>query len=160
MKIKSEKGFTGTDITIALIIILLFMSMISVIFFNITKSTKNIDRNSEATYIATEIIEAVKAKNYDDVGITNGEVEVIKTENHVTYSSKSGSISLGDEITIESGYTCKINIYNYIPSKDIKENEEIDSTNDLVKVVNVSVYYNVAGETKKVELTTTLLREN
>ena len=52
MKIKSEKGFTGVDITVAIIVILLFMSLISIIFFNITKSAKTIDRKSEATFFA------------------------------------------------------------------------------------------------------------
>ena len=40
MKLKSEKGFTLIDITVALIILLAFMSLISVIFFNITKGKK------------------------------------------------------------------------------------------------------------------------
>ena len=36
MNVKSQKGFTGIDITIAIIVITLFVSIISVVFYNIT----------------------------------------------------------------------------------------------------------------------------
>ena len=46
MNIKNEKGYLGTDITVAIIIILLFISVTSSIFFNLTKSSKGIERES------------------------------------------------------------------------------------------------------------------
>ena len=156
MKFKSEKGFTGTDITVALIIILLFMSLISVIFFNITKSSKNIDRKSEATYIATNIIENIKIKKYDEIGITEGEVRLENQGGEIIYSGKEKNVSLGNDIELEDGYTCYIKVENYVPqATDGKDKEQ----NDLVKVVTVKVQYKLGGENKDVELTTTLVRE-
>ena len=155
MKFKSEKGFTGTDITVALIIILLFMSVISVVFFNITKSSKNIDRRSEATYIATSIIEAVKAQKYDDLKVTNDEIYVRQYGQEVQYTAKDNTtVSLGQIDKIEDGFTCILNVYNYIPEGD-KQKE----VNDLVKVVVVRVEYKLANEVKNVELTTTIVRQ-
>lgn len=155
MKFKSEKGFTGTDITVALIIILLFMSVISVVFFNITKSSKNIDRRSEATYIATSIIEAIKAQKYDDLKVTNDEIYVRQYGQEVQYTAKDNTtVSLGQIDKIEDGFTCILNVYNYIPESD-KQKE----VNDLVKVVVVRVEYKLANEVKNVELTTTIVRQ-
>ena len=56
MKIKDEKGFTGIDITVAVIIIMLFMTLIGTIFYNITASHRQLERKTEATYIAIIII--------------------------------------------------------------------------------------------------------
>lgn len=141
MKLKSEKGFTGVDITIAIILILLFMSLISIIFFNITKTSKGMDRKSEATYYATTIIEDIKAKDYDDVKTTDW----LNVKDY-TYLNNKGNINL----EIEQGYTCTVKIANYY-----KEG----ATNDLVKVVNVKVQYKVGGNIEEVELSTTLVRE-
>ena len=67
MKIKDEKGFSGIDITVAVIIILLFMSLITTVFYNITISSKTLERKTEATYIAVDVIEKIKALDYDDI---------------------------------------------------------------------------------------------
>lgn len=146
MKLKSEKGFTGVDITIALILILLFMSLISIIFFNITKTSKGMDRKSEATYYATTIIEDIKGKDYDDVKITSSEQSPWVNVKDYNYLNNKGKIN----IDVEDGYTCTINIANHY-----KEG----STNDLVKVVNVKVQYKVAGSIEEINLSTTLVRE-
>ena len=55
MNVKSQKGFTGIDITIAIIVITLFVSIISVVFYNITISSKKVERKTEATYIAQDV---------------------------------------------------------------------------------------------------------
>lgn len=160
MKFKSEKGFTGVDITVALIVILLLMSLISILFFNITKSSKSIDRRSEATHIATSVIEAVKSLNYDDVKVTNNETQITQQGKEIQYTSASSvTVSLGQIDKIEDGYTCIIKIENYTPSSANTEitNKEKE-LNDLVKVVTVRVEYKLANEVKNVELTTTIVK--
>lgn len=164
IRIKSEKGFTGVDITVALIVILLFMSLISVLFFNITKSSKNIDRRSESIYIATEIIESFKSKNYDDVKITgtgdeNSWVELkngkdADTLKDLVYYEVDGErITIAPNLKIEAGYTSKACIYNYVPENTV-------NSDDLVKVINVKVEYKVGQEIKSVELSTSIVRED
>lgn len=70
MNFKSEKGFTGVDITVAVIVITLFISLISVIFYNMTITAKESERKTESTYIATSLIEEIKALDYDKVMVT------------------------------------------------------------------------------------------
>lgn len=138
MKLKSEKGFTGIDITVAIIIITLFVSIISVVFYNFTKSSKAIERKTEATYIATDIIEKIKALDYDNVIITDD-------TNIVDYKNNGEKII---NVNISEGYTANIKVENY------KQNED-----DLVKMVTVTVSYKIGKEIEKVELTTTIVRE-
>lgn len=160
MKLKSEKGFTGVDITVAIIVILLFMSLISILFFNITKSSKSIDRKSEATYIATTLIESFKAKDYDDVIVTNGYTKIENTKDEignsiVSYKINNENIEITNSIQIKNGYTCTTNIYTYVPESQSSQEEH----NDLVKVITVKVEYKIGNEKKEVELTTSIVRE-
>ena len=169
IKVKSEKGFTGVDITVALIIILLLMSLISVLFFNITKTSKDIDRRSEAVYLATEIIEGVKSKEYDDIKITgtgtdNDWVEVKNgknqdnNEDYIYYEKNGESITIAEKTKIDDGYGGYISIYNHIPQNN--DNNENNLNSDLVKVIKVEVRYKVGGEIKKVELSSSIVRKD
>ena len=164
MNFKSEKGFTGVDITVALIVVLLFMSLIAVVFFEIEKSSKDIERESEATYLATNIIELFRSKKYDDVQLTGNDEEgnprailiteykdgnnqliiPVYTENDTNPSSSS--------VLIKTGYTVYVTVKNHVP---------IGRTNpsDLVKIVTIDVQYKLAGSVKNVELSTSIVRE-
>lgn len=157
MKFKNEKGFVVTDITVAIIILLLFMSLISVLFFNITKNSKDIERESQATYIATEIIEAIKSKQYDDVELTNGEQEIVKSGANYIYQGTENSVLLERDIKLETGYSSTIKIENYVPEK-YKDDDTANT--DLIKIVIVNVNYKLGGEIKTVTLKTTISREN
>ena len=144
--IKSEKGFTLIDIIVALIVILLFMSIISVLFFNITKSSKEIERESQATYIATNILEAYKAKKYDDIPIV--------TDKEIT----DGEIVVdGQPIMVQEGYAAFVTVENYIPSNEIIVNSQ--TQNDLVKIITVTVKYKLANKEKQVQLQTSVERK-
>lgn len=150
MKFRSEKGFTGIDITVAIIVILLLMSIISILFFNITKSSKSIDRKSEATFLATTIIEDIKAQEYDNLAITNGFVNV----KDYSYSNNN-KVSVVANNEIKDGYTTTLNVYTYVPDS-VTDRTEV---NDLVKVITVKVEYKLGNEVKDVELTTSIVRE-
>lgn len=163
MKLKSEKGFTLIDITVALIVLLSFMSLIAVLFFNITKTSRNIERDDEATYLATSIIEDVKAQEYDNIAVTNNNVissDNISAENGkmVSGSNASELYKYKDETTINvgipNGYTCKVAIQNYVP-----ENKTNGNT-DLVKLVLVQVQYKLGGQIKTVQLKTSIVNTN
>ena len=138
MLIKEEKGFTGIDITVAVIIIMLFMTLIGTIFYNITASHRQLERKTEATYIAIDVMEKLKAQNYDDLIV--GE-----------YNNNTIAKILKDEI-IEEGYSLKVTIKNY--------NTPEENSYDLVKIITVKVEYKVGKNTENVELKTTVTREN
>lgn len=161
MKFKSEKGFTGIDITVAIIIITIFVSIISVIFYNITLSSRKIERQTEATYIATDIIEQIKAYNYEDVVTTDDlhttEIESINLTRNENNESNFMKLKTSD---FKDGYNVTLKIQNYIPSENIdsQENIIISDTNDLVKIITVTVQYKVGKDTETVELKTRIVR--
>lgn len=149
MNVKSQKGFTGIDITIAIIVITLFVSIISVVFYNITISSKKIERKTEATYIAQDVIEKIKALNYDDV------IETVGTEPVEISEYKKSDTLIIDNKEYDSAYTIEIKVKKYVPNSNGQENND---SNDLVKIMNVNVLYKIGKEVENVELTTTIVR--
>lgn len=147
MKFKNEKGFTGIDITIAVIIIMLFMSLIATLFYNIASSSKALERKTEATYIATDVIEKIKALDYDEITVGN------YNDSNINYndSTKTGILKENSQYNSTEGYSLNVNIENYVP--------EGESQNDLVKTINVKVEYKVGKNIENVELSTTVTRE-
>ena len=57
MKIKEEKGITGIDITISILVITLFVSLLITLFYNLNANSQTIQRRTEATNIAINLIE-------------------------------------------------------------------------------------------------------
>lgn len=147
MKLKNEKGFTGIDVTIAIIIIMLFMSLIATLFYNIVSSSKALERKTEATYIATDIMEKIKALDYDEIIVGN------YNDNNINYndSTKTGILRENSQYNSTEGYSLSVNIENYVP--------EGEAQNDLVKTINVKVEYKSGKNIENVELNTTVTRE-
>jgi len=129
MNIRNNKGFTGVDVSVSVIVLLIFVALITSVFYNFSVKTKNVDRNSEATYIAVQVIEAVKARNFADVAIGN-------------YNSVAG-------VDIPTGYTVDIKVEDY---HDINQ----DAEEGLMKIVKVTVSYTVGNEEKSVDISTLL----
>ena len=67
MNFKSEKGITGVDISVAIIIIMLFVSLISTLIYNYTKNSKELNRKSVATNIIVDVLEYAKSIDYDSL---------------------------------------------------------------------------------------------
>lgn len=64
---KDEKGFTGQDILVAIFIVTLFLSLISGIFINLSKTSKEIRYTSHITESFTKISEKIDKMTYDEV---------------------------------------------------------------------------------------------
>lgn len=154
MNFKSEKGFTGIDITVAIIVITLFVSIISVVFYNITISSKKLERKTESTYIAQDAIEKLKALDYDDVPETKNEDNKIEEKEIKDYKYDDGNLVVNNEY--EKGYTIKIKVERYNPEQSSEESTTED--NDLVKIITVNVSYKIGKDIETVELTTTIVR--
>ena len=65
MKLKNEKGVTGIDITISVIILALFIGLITSLIYGINQSSKDIERKTEATNYAISEIEKLKAEDFE-----------------------------------------------------------------------------------------------
>ena len=137
MKIKSEKGIVGADIAIAVVVIFIFVSLISILIYNINSLSARLDRMSEATYMAINEVEQLKIDGYD------------KYKNSMENDSNNG-IVVNNEM-VQEGYYKTIKVIDYT---DIEGNE--DKTTKIVKKATVTISYMYKGEEEKVELSTVL----
>ena len=84
MNIKSDKGFTGVDITIAVLIITIFTSLIAALYQNYIITSKNIERKSEAINYAIQEIESLKTKSDTYFSEDNADrLEITEYENEI-----------------------------------------------------------------------------
>lgn len=151
MNLKNNKGYTGVDVSVAMIIILIFIPTIFGIIYNIQKTNSYVKRESEAVRIATDIVENAKSFDYEDLTITTLYQELIGTNYNTStyviegqtgenyrYLSKIGSK--------DEHYQIQINLENYYPEDVAQE--------DLIKKIKVTVIYPIGNTTKTVDIST------
>lgn len=133
MNFKSEKGATGVDITVAIIILGLFIGLIVSLIFGINEGSKDIERKTEATNYAIS------------------EIEKLKAEDFATLEDKqiSGYIE-------NTPYYKTIKVIDYA---DLEENKGENKKRGLVKKITVEISYKSGKKEKKVELSTVLAKE-
>ena len=150
--LRKNNGFAGIDISISMIIILIFIPTIFGIVYNIGKINSNIKRKSSAVSLATEVLEVVKSEKYDDVVTTNGklcndlkakyaESDYKNEEKEEAGYSYKYFMSVGEN---SEHYQIQVGIKNYYPN---------DTENlDLVKQVKVRVFYSIGSEIKNIDI--------
>lgn len=143
MNIRSQKGYTGVDIAISVIVITIFISLIAVLIYKFNSSSDELEIKSKATEIAIDEIEKIKQKGFKQYeNQKSGEIE----------SDVSVTNSEGVEI---EGFYKTILVEDYT---DIAENE--NKLSNLVKRVTVTISYMYKGEEKEIKLSTILSKEN
>lgn len=144
MLVKNEKGLTGVDITISIVVMTIFMAMIANLIVNIKLNTQDIKRKSTATSYAVQEIEKIKVQgyinDYDSMGI-NSE-ETLKDEDIYNNSEFSG-------------YHKKVTIKDYVLV--INNNTK---TKDIVKEITVEISYKLGSKDKKIVISTYVSKEN
>lgn len=130
MNLKKEEGFTQIDIIVAVLIVMVFASVIAGLFSNLATKRNESARKCEATNLAIETIEAIKIKEYSSV------------------TSDINIEELG--ISSRTGYVVNITVDNY---KDYSENNGKD-IKDVIKKVTVKVSYTVGKTNNDVTLST------
>ena len=115
-----QRGVTSADIIVAVVIIMLFVSVITTGFYNYYKSIQSKNRVTIATNIVIDIIENVEMLQYDEVTKenVNNIVETLKLDG-----------------TISKPYTITVDLQNY------NETEGNIEKKDLVKILKVKVTY-------------------
>lgn len=151
MKIKNNKGLTGVDVTIAVIILTIFVSLIANMFYNVSQIGNAVNRKSEATYVAVQIIEALKQVDYDD--LPAGETDDTTA---ITLEELNMFLAEENQIVLKNGYSVDIKVENY---KKIKGEIEGEDLEDILKRVTVTVKYNEKAKEQTVELTTVVVKE-
>ena len=127
----NNKGITGIDVTIAIIIIITFTGLISSLMFSIYKNALEIQASANADAYATIILEKVDEKAYEDVD-----------ENFVQ------TLIDNDEIEISDNYTIEMKIEPYT-----------DYQYELIKKVNLTINYQVNSQEKTLNITKLKIKE-
>ena len=132
MNIRSEKGITNIDITVSIILITIFVTIIGTLAYSINSNTMAMEKRTEAINYAINEIEKLKATNID-------ELEAMEVSENI------GS----------TGYYKKITVTDYA---DFEKNQGKGIVRNLVKQVKVEISYMQGKETKTIDLSTLITK--
>ena len=143
MKIfKNEEGITGVDITIAIILITIFVSIIATLFYNIQKTSTELERETIATSYAVEIIEEIKALGFEQLPNVDEGNQISGYEDK--YIEDNGE---------DTPYYQTVRVEDY---SQISNDEEVEP--EMLKKVTVTVSYKVNNTNKEITLSTMISR--
>ena len=144
MKLKAESGITGIDITVSITLISIFIALIATITYNIQKKSADIERLSEATMYAVELVEEIKSGGFD----------ILPAKGTNTIENYEPGYILDNEGK-ETPYYQEIQVLDYteLPGNESKVSE-------ILKKVTVNVKYMSGSKEKTVELSTIISKEN
>lgn len=156
MNFRKNNGFTGIDISITMIIILIFIPTVFGIVYNIQKTNVSIKRESKAVSIAVDVLEIAKAEEYQNVNLESSSFLTNLSKNYSasTYTNPETEDSNYEYIyyamTGEENehYQIQIGLQNYYPSSTEQE--------DLIKKIKVTVFYPVGNTIKNIDISTIL----
>lgn len=150
--LRSNKGYTGIDISIAMIIILIFVPTIFGIVYNLQKSRIKTEREAAAVSIAVDILEIARSLNYNDLNLTEGEFKTI-LDNKYEVSSQNSNTENDAYYTFikdnDNRYKIQVSVLKYTP-------ENISNTDDFVKQVKVIVTYPIENTTNSIDISTVI----
>lgn len=131
-RIKNNKGITGIDATIAVVILMIFVPLITTIISNTINIKEKMNRKITAVNIAVQAIESLKQFNYDEIQegvISNDKIFDGKKGGHYVYNTDN----------FPKGY--RVNV-------EAKEAEKSSKEAKMYKEINVTITYpkNVGDE--------------
>lgn len=138
--LKQDKGFTGADITIAVISFIIFLSVITSLFYNVYIMNQKSKRLQEASQLITDIFEIVEKNSYAQIN-TNSESSFITDV--LAKLNPTGTAYGSNNVNFNKGsYHININVVNYNTTEGNTDKE------DIIKTIKVTVEYYIG---KKVE---------
>ena len=146
MRLKQEKGITGIDLTIAVILISIFMGTILTVFTAVQKNSTKLERETEAMYYAVDTIETVKSLDF--LQLPKKGTEKIENIDNL----KDGYIK--DKMGNITSYYRTITVQDYTEMAG-KENK----ITEILKKVTVKISYKDQNADKTVELSTIRTKE-
>lgn len=144
MNLKNNKGYVITDVSIAIIILLIFIPVIMGMVYGIDTSKLSTEIKSEAINIAINTIEAAKGLPIEDV--TQGNI-LTEVSNMGTYNNADITGTIVVIETSKASYKLEVNVEDY---NTINNNAD----SNVVKTVTAIVTYKVKGTEKNIELST------
>lgn len=144
MRIKNEQGITNIDLTITIILITLFITIIATLIFTINRNSTSVERGTEATNYAINEIENLKAQDFESLTDTDD-----TTNDFIDITDAEGQLT---------GYSKKITITDYA---NLPENQDDDTIlSGLVKKVTVEISYKDGDTIETVDLSTVISKND
>lgn len=143
-KIKQNKGFTGMDLSVSVIVILISVSIIATMIYNLYLSGSGIKRNVIATDYAINVLETIQAIEYSKVTFKeSNELKnildtLLKTEG--TYDSTTNTYTANTSKinnNYDNNYKIEVIIEKYSDKFNTGEKE------DYIKIITVRVEYSL-----------------
>ena len=131
LNIKSDNGFTMVDLIVALGVFTVFTSLLCTLLYSVYKNTLQTRMSALATNYAIQILEDIDLISYD----------VVKDGMEDYYI---------DKFSIASGFNVSIDVRNYSEKSD---------NQDVIKLVNLTISYDLGGSTEKIVIKKIKIRE-
>ena len=139
--LKEEQGITGIDITIAIILITIFVAIIATLYFNIQKTSDDIERKTQATAYSVQIIEEIKANGFDSLPTVSENTNLID--------------GYEDKYIKENGKDTPY--YQTVRVEDYSQLEGSGAIQpDIVKKITVIIKYRSGNEDQEIALSTSM----
>lgn len=131
--LKKNNGFTQADIVISIVILMLFTTLVSALFYNSYISSIKSKRHSEATTYLSKIFESTELISYNNL-----ENEIIDVINKIDSDKLSGTIveNGNAQANLSTPYKAEVEIMKYNQMEGNTDKE------DLVKQITVTIKYN------------------
>lgn len=127
MKIKKENGLAGTDVVIAVVVIMLFSTLIIALIYNNFMENVKLKREALAMIYITEIFENVGIANYED----------LKNGNYIDIENNSYSDNIKNLIPLDmvGGYNVNLVITNDL--------QNVENNENILKKIVVTLTYRI-----------------
>ena len=149
MNLRKQNGFSGIDISITVLIILILIPTTFGMVYNLGKYKSKLSRLSTSVNLAVEIIEEAKAISFNSIDMDEIEDYMkAKYDDDKETDTVTGTIFKDD-------VAYKVDITYENPSQYEKEN----SNTHIVKKINVKVTYPIGKDTREIEISRVLKRK-
>lgn len=141
MNVKNEKGITGIDITLSVILITIFIGILTTISHNIENNVKQVNRQAEALDYAITSIEELKALDFSQLP-TVGNRKITGFEDGYITDSQGKATPYYKTTTVQD-------------YKEINASAEAE----VVKKVTVEILYKFQNKNKSITLSAIKVKE-
>lgn len=157
MNLKNNKGYVLTDISIAVIILLILVPVIMGIVYNMNSTRNAADIKAGALNIATNALEAAKGTDLDSEdfrGLVLTEVKNIYDAN----SNKDKDTEIDNENGTATIYLKNASYQLLFEVKDYADDEENhpNAFENMVKTVTATVSYRIRGQEQSINIKTVI----
>ena len=137
-KLRQNNGVVEMDVMMAMIIVVIFITMISMITINLYSSLVAMQKSAVCTDYAVKILENAELLPYTDDRLATGP--------YVKDYGQSNNEILG--IIVDTNYKVELDITNYNQTSGNEDKQ------DLIKILDLKIYYQESNLEKNIEIKT------